>query len=150
MTRWIAALLAGICLMECGGSPPPLVAARRRQAAALQVTPPLQLARETFPWSGSGPHRNLFAFPDPPKAKPRIVEMVALQPQPVIVAQQPSTPAPAPFPYRYIGSFGPRNAPLAAFARDGEVINVRVGERIDDRCTLRRLDASGADVVCDR
>jgi hypothetical protein len=44
------------------------------------------------------------------------------------------------FPYRYIGVFGPAGDPIAAFTRDGGVVTVRGGERIDSQFALRSID----------
>jgi len=95
--------------------------------------------------------RNLFAFLEPPRPRLLVVRqvstpVVAPAPAPVIaqpVVVEPVAPA---FPYRYIGTFGPRENVFAVFARDGDVINVRAGETIGDGFRLRRIDGESVDV----
>src|SRR5436190_14635773 len=92
--------------------------------------------------------RNLFAFnepPPPPKVeKPPVLPTVAvashLQP---FVAQPPAAP---PFPYRYIGTFGPRDNAFAVFAGEGEVINARIGDAIAERFRLRQIGLESVDL----
>jgi len=74
--------------------------------------------------------RNLFAFPEAPVVRVAKVVIPAPQPQQPVVVVVAAEPAPPAFPYRYIGSFGPREVQFAAFARNGEVINARPGETI--------------------
>jgi len=156
MTRLAAAFLAGaFCGLvtvwpERTVQPAPEVSpARAIVTPAAPAT--LQLAREADAWTAGQPHRNLFAFFELPAPR-RVVQDVRPampQRQPVAVVPQPVEPVLPPFAYRYIGSFGPRDAPFAAFARDGEVVNVRVGETIGG-FTLRRIDADGVDLARNR
>ena len=92
------------------------------------------------------PVRNLFAFLEPPPPeKPRVLPAVALRASVAPFVAQP--PSPPPFPYRYIGTFGPRESAFAVFTRDGEVINARVGATIGERFTLRRIGIESVDLA---
>jgi hypothetical protein len=51
-----------------------------------------------------------------------------------------------PFPYRYIGRFGPETNPIAAFSRDGEVITVRAGDRIGPDFVVRAIGIETVEV----
>jgi hypothetical protein len=42
--------------------------------------------------------------------------------------------------------FGPAGDPIAAFARDGGVVTVRAGERIDSQFALRSIDLESVTV----
>ena len=67
----------------------------------------------------------------------------------MIAAAQPlviEPPSPPPFPYRYIGTFGPRDNAFAVFARQGEVVDVRVGDTIVERFTLRHIGIESVDL----
>jgi hypothetical protein len=91
--------------------------------------------------------RNLFAFLEPPPVAQRVV-VEPLQPPQLPVAPVAAHLAiePPPFPYRFIGTFGPRENQLAVFARDGEVINVRAGDAIGERFRLRRIGIESVDL----
>ena len=62
-----------------------------------------------------------------------------------IVPQQVERPR-ARFMHRYIGKFGPDRRPIAAFAGDGQIVTVRIGERIDERFVLRSIDRDSVQV----
>ena len=64
----------------------------------------------------------------------------------VIAPQQPEAPPRVRFTHRYIGRFGPEHRPIAAFSRNGEIVTVRVGERIDDQFVLRSIGIESAEV----
>jgi hypothetical protein len=57
----------------------------------------------------------------------------------------PPPPLPA-FPYKYIGTFGSARNPLATFSRDGEVINVRMGETFGQQFILRNIGIESVDI----
>ena len=66
---------------------------------------------------------------------------------------QPETPPPPPppvppqFTYKFIGVFGPSQNPIATFARDGEIVNVRVGEIIEGKFILRHIGIESAEIA---
>lgn len=51
----------------------------------------------------------------------------------------PPKPVPPAFDYKYIGTFGSAASPIATFAGNGEIINVRVGETIAGKFVLRSI-----------
>lgn len=58
----------------------------------------------------------------------------------------PPPPPPPSFPYTYIGSFGPQGQQLAAFSRDGEIVNVRPGQTFGGKFILRRIGVESVDI----
>ena len=96
------------------------------------------------------PVRNLFAYfePPPPSVETRHVLPTVAVPA-MIAAAQPlviEPPSPPPFPYRYVGTFGPRDNAFAVFARQGEVVDIRVGDTIVERFTLRHIGIESVDL----
>lgn len=51
-----------------------------------------------------------------------------------------------PFPYRYIGRFGPENAQLAAFVADGQATVVRTGDVLDGKFLVRAIGLESVEV----
>lgn len=95
--------------------------------------------------------RNLFAYREPelPRARPAvfepppaIVDVPVPSPPQVIVEERPRLR----FTHRYIGRFGPKDRPIAAFARDGDIVTVKVGGRIDDHFVLRSVGMESVEV----
>ena len=58
----------------------------------------------------------------------------------------PPKPVPPGFNYRYIGTFGSAANPIATFARDGEIVNARVGDIIDNRFILRGIGIESVEI----
>lgn len=65
-----------------------------------------------------------------------------------IVPPPPPPPKPVPpaFSYKYIGTFGSARSPIASFARDGEIVNVRVGEVIEGKFILRSIGIESVEI----
>lgn len=65
---------------------------------------------------------------------------------------QPETPPPPPpptppqFTYKFIGTFGRPQSPIATFARDGEIVNARIGDVIEGKFILRRIGIESAEI----
>jgi len=150
LSGWVA---RGIQFVDDGvviaAVPPPVIAAVTPAAEPpLAVQVPHALPHESY---GS---RNLFAYVEPPPPLlPRVV--VVEEPAPLIVPP-PAVAPPAEtsrprlkFAYRYIGNFGTHDRPIAAFERDGEIVTVRIGDRIDTHFVLRRLGIESAEVEAD-
>lgn len=96
-----------------------------------------------------GGNRNLFAYVSreviaPPRVYHAVMQLPPLPREPE-VAPAPVRPHPR-FTYRYIGRFGPERNPVAAFTRDGNVITVRAGERIDAQFRLRSIGIESVEV----
>lgn len=97
--------------------------------------------------------RNLFAFAvfqAPPRARFPVVvhRLPEVAPVTVAVLETPAVAAPPlVFGYRFLGTFGPASAPIAAFASNGEVLTVREGDHIGQSFVLRRIGTQDVDVA---
>lgn len=58
----------------------------------------------------------------------------------------PPPPVPPQFTYKYIGTFGRPQSPIATFAREGEIVNARVGDVIEGKFILRRIGLESAEI----
>ena len=58
----------------------------------------------------------------------------------------PPPPTPPPFTYKFIGSFGPPSSLIASFNSNGEIVNVRVGDTIDNKFIIRAIGVESVDV----
>jgi len=58
----------------------------------------------------------------------------------------PPAPQPPPFTFKYIGTFGRQQSPIATFTRDGEIVNARVGDVIEGKFILRRIGIESAEI----
>jgi hypothetical protein len=63
-----------------------------------------------------------------------------------IVPPPPPPPQPPAFNYTYMGSFGTPARPIAAFSRDGQIVNVRVGETFGGQFILRNIGIESVDI----
>jgi hypothetical protein len=124
-------------------TPAPVVDERVSEDAPEGVVQPL------VPLTQSTGDRNIFAYDEPPaietaRRRPAPADVTASR----AVTSAPTEPArpPKKFPYRFIGTFGPTDAPIAAFIGDGKVITVRIHQRIDDTYVLRSIGIESAEV----
>ena len=62
------------------------------------------------------------------------------------VPPPPPPPTPPQFTYKFIGTFGRAQNPIATFTRDGEIVNARVGDVIDGKFILRRIGIESAEI----
>jgi hypothetical protein len=62
------------------------------------------------------------------------------------VPPPPPPPVPPQFTWKFIGMFGRPQNPIATFARDGDLVNVRVGETIEGKFVLRRIGIESAEI----
>lgn len=62
------------------------------------------------------------------------------------VPPPPPPPQPPAFTYKFIGTFGRTQNPIATFARDGEILNARVGDVIEGKFILRRIGIESAEI----
>lgn len=63
-----------------------------------------------------------------------------------VVPPPPPPPQPPAFNYTYMGSFGTPQRPIAAFSRDGQIVNVRVGETFGGQFILRNIGIESVDI----
>lgn len=132
-------------------SPIPPQISNAAPAAVLDAEEPLRVETPAYASHESRSTRNLFAYAErkEPVARPAVFHPA---PEPVVVAPAVIVPQPAEerprarFTHRYIGRFGPDHRPIAAFARDGVIVTVRVGERIDERFVLRSIGMESVQV----
>lgn len=149
----LIAATSGWLVRGVGHEPPPIVVAPIAHAAvttqAVDATPPLRVDHLGVPPEPQGGQRNLFAYVEAPVAPPHIEPIapaVATFAAPAQIEPVVAKPEPPQFPYRCIGRFGTDRTRLAAFTRDGSVITVRAGERIDAQWSLRRIGMESVDV----
>lgn len=62
------------------------------------------------------------------------------------VPPPPPEPTPPQFTYKYIGTFGQPGNPIASFARDGEIVNARVGDTIEGKFILRNIGIESVEI----
>lgn len=161
MTRWLQSLLivtstAAVTFLFANrepakAAPPP--AASAATAQLVEAPPPFPAIQRHDPQPRAYTlRRNLFAYAAPAPVRverpvfvsvpePRRVEVVAAR-------IEPEAPPPPRFPYRFIGRFGPDGNPVAAFARDGEIVTARRGDRIG-AFTLRAIGLESVEVAGD-
>ncbi|MBV8517441.1 MAG: thrombospondin type 3 repeat-containing protein [Acidobacteria bacterium] len=58
----------------------------------------------------------------------------------------PPAPVPPQFNYKFIGMFGRPQSPIATFAREGEIVNARIGDVIEGKFILRRIGIESAEI----
>jgi len=58
----------------------------------------------------------------------------------------PPPPVPPQFNYKFIGMFGPARNPIATFARDGDIVNARVGDVIEGKFILRGIGIESVEI----
>ncbi len=80
--------------------------------------------------------------PPPPPPEPGDPRYVGPLPPP------PPTPTPAPpaIPFKFIGSFGPRERPIAVLGAGERLVNARAGDKVFDQFILRRVGYESIDV----
>lgn len=78
----------------------------------------------------------------PPPPRPGEAAFVGPLPPP------PPTPTPAPpdIPFKFIGTFGPRDRSFAVLVLGDQIVNARAGEVVFDRFILRRVGYESVDV----
>ena len=94
--------------------------------------------------------RNVFAY-QRKQAKPRSTQPKATPPpqpqrQQKTVEPASSEPQLPTFNLSYLGSFGPRNRPIAVFLEGEDLYNVRVGDVVKDEFVLLQVGFESADV----
>jgi len=84
-----------------------------------------------------------------PKDAPRVAYGPPPPPPPPPEPVQPAVPQPPPppqFTYHYIGTFGTAASPIATFSGDGKIVNVHVGDTIDDKFILRSIGIESVEI----
>jgi hypothetical protein len=93
--------------------------------------------------------RNIFDFRPPtptpvptPRPMPTLPPMQGPPPPP----SPPPTPTPPEITFRFIGTFGPKDRPIAVLVSTDKVVNARAGDVVYDRFILRRVGYESIDV----
>lgn len=95
--------------------------------------------------------RNVFSYqgrprPKPkPQPKPKPPAEVKPKPEPA-AATEPPAPKPPNFQMRFLGSFGPRERPIAVFIDGEDLYNVRVGDVVKQEFVLVAVGFESADI----
>jgi hypothetical protein len=55
-------------------------------------------------------------------------------------------PVPPAFDYKYVGTFGSAQNPIATFTRNGDIVNARVGDTIDNKFILRSIGIESVEI----
>jgi hypothetical protein len=63
-----------------------------------------------------------------------------------IIPPPPPPPTPPDFQYKFLGTFGPPDRPIAAFSSGDEIVNVRVGQTFGRRFILRSIGIESVDI----
>lgn len=131
-------------LCSCGKSP---AATPQRQAViepAAAVATSVDIAAPP-PARSFEAKRNLFAFvaeSSREQAAPVRRSETRIADAPLVQRSEPAAAVaerPIAIPYRFIGSFGPAGNLIAVFARDGELINARIGEAFGGNFVVRGI-----------
>jgi hypothetical protein len=131
-------------------SPSSVVATQKIASVGDSSGVPSVIHRDAVQQRESRGSRNLFAYREAPApieriayiAPPSVAVVRESAPPPVVVEAKPRLR----FASRYIGRFGPDRNPIAAFARDGQIVTVRIGDRVDEHFVLRRIGIESVDV----
>lgn len=131
---------------EASPVPQPIVTSAMSRSNDAHVSLSVERPADSSPASRST--RNLFAYREEiPRAEPAVSHQPPIVAAPVIAAPQLVEEKPrARFTHRFIGRFGPEGRPIAAFARDGQIVTVRIGDRIDERFVLRSVGMESVEV----
>lgn len=150
------AALAVLSFWSGGDSSAPAAApgpARPGRAAAVAdpgAVPVLQLVGSRGSVR-SEPGRNVFRFYDSPTPTPTAVKPT---PTPLVWYSLPDFPTPTPtstpivppnLPYKAIGRFGPRDAPIVTLEEGGRLLNVREGDVVDGRFLVKKINRESVD-----
>jgi hypothetical protein len=130
---------------------------RSRRPAVKEVNPddvpPLQVS-DFAPPSGPGADggRDLFELRDPTKpplptatpAPPAPGDVRFVGPMPL----PPPTPTPRPpeISFKFIGTFGPKDQPIAVVQQGDQVLNVRAGDKLFGKFILKKVGYESIDV----
>jgi hypothetical protein len=102
-------------------------------------------------------NRNVFRFYDKPTPTPTPVPTPRPTPiapgSPLFVGPMPIPPTPTPtpivppaIPYKVLGKFGPRDAPIVSLEEGGRIINAREGDVVDGRFRIHRINRESVDI----
>lgn len=133
-------------------------AARARRGSAKEVNPddvPVISVADLAPVkekANSDPGRDLFELRDPTRppvptatpAPPAVGDVRFIGPLP----PPPPTPTPAPpeIAFKFIGTFGPKDHPIAVVQQSDQVLNVRAGDTLFGKFVIKKVGYESLDV----
>lgn len=96
------------------------------------------------------PGRDIFRYgqtgPSPEElARQRAAEQPP-RPEPKPAPPTPSEPQPPPVTLAFLGTFGPREAPIAVFIDDEVIYNARQGDVIEEKFIVRQIGLESVDL----
>ena len=104
------------------------------------------------PKTGSG-SRNIFDFPAPtplptptPAPPPPPVCGDPLFRGPCPPPPPPPTPAPPEIPFKFVGTFGPKDQPIAVLVAGDKIVNARAGDTVFERFIVKKVGYESIDV----
>ena len=100
--------------------------------------------------------RNVFRFFESPTPTPRPTPIPTPTPvlpgSPLYVGPMPIQPTPTPtpivppaIPFKALGVFGSRDAPIVSLEEGGRIINTREGDTVDGRFIIRKINRESVD-----
>jgi hypothetical protein len=100
--------------------------------------------------------RNVFRFFEPPPPTPRPTPIPTPTPvlpgSPLFVGPMPIQPTPTPtpivppaIPFKALGVFGSREAPIVSLEEGGRIINTREGDTVDGRFIIKKINRESVD-----
>ena len=100
--------------------------------------------------------RNVFRFYDPPPPTPRPTPIPTPTPilpgSPLYVGPMPIQPTPTPtpivppaIPFKALGVFGSRDAPIVSLEEGGRIINARERDTVDGRFIVKKINRESVD-----
>lgn len=159
----VVAALAGLSYLpksDAPGAPVNATESGRPAAAARAGADPESvpdLARVADRGSVDEPvERNVFRFHDAPTPTPTPTPLPTATPilpgSPLYIGPMPIPPTPTPtpivpppFPFKALGVFGPRDAPIVSLEESGRIINAREGDVIDARFIVAKINRESVD-----
>jgi hypothetical protein len=67
-------------------------------------------------------------------------------PPPTFTPGPTFTPVPPEIPFRFVGSFGPRENPIATLVNGEQVVNARAGQVVFDHFIVRKVGYESLDI----
>jgi hypothetical protein len=162
LVRWRPSGSAPAAPRAAVTSPAPAPAGPRgggRRSTAISADEVPALSRDDLaprPRRGPGDtSRDLFDVREPTKPPPPTPTPAPPPPpapgEPAFVGPLPPppptpTPAPPPIPFKFIGTFGPRERPIAVLVAGDKIVNARSGDVVFERFILRKVGYESVDV----
>lgn len=96
--------------------------------------------RDIFRYGQTGPS------PEELRARRAAQERPTPPPQPRPAPRTSSEPQPPPVTLAFLGTFGPRDAPIAVFSGDEVIYNARQGDVIEEKFIVRQIGLESVDL----